>query len=519
MDSQPEPVNYICGGKDRFSNMSDDILGQILSSIPTHLAVQTSVLSKRWRDVWTRAANIHLDDRLSFFSTKPKPTFESSADQILCRNQMPLRKFSLHCFRFRDVSRINAWIECALERKVTELDLFLADPYSQLTQRIYTCENLEVLRMYSDFDLHIPRNSVGFPRVKTLHLSVANPNSFLMRKLFRKFPVLEELQIDGVTCKERRSFKIFVPTLKRLAIRIANRNNGTDYSCYDFYVIAPALEYIDISDDTISLYHMEEKSLQSLIKAQVDVGAGIDFTNNDCWHGAYNRAMGLLSEVVNTKFLSLSASTIQVLNTGWYQTKQLPKFPKLVPTLPNLTSLELHVFDGFDWESVVLDYLKKAPKLEAFVLNILKGPKIDCWESSGQQRFAPVDCLLPQLKVIEIRGLKGRKNEQVFLKYLLKNAKFLEKMIINAASPSPKPSPVNPNLKRALAFLALCLSLSLSLSLCHQRPIFIILVDRQWILNQNQSEPVELFSTKLAEEDNWRPSIQEWTTYHQKRWV
>ncbi|KAA8524931.1 hypothetical protein F0562_011431 [Nyssa sinensis] len=308
--------------RDRISSLADDLLIHILSFLPTHFAVRTSVLSKIWRHLWTFMENLHFDDRLwRYRITSPlgnsatndptiDHTFDSFVEQILYRNQNPLLNFRLHCSELHDFSRINGWIESAVERKVREIDLFLTERFSgQLTSRIYTCETLVVLRMRmpTNCNLHIPTNAAAFPSLKILHVSVAVTS--LMEELFSKCPVLEELQIDGITRLPENVFRIHVPTLKRIAIKIARRNIFTYFHC--FHVMAPALECIDINDNTISIYTLNQ---HSLIKAKVDVGGGAAEFLSDANHPAIQalgiRALCILHVVDSAKFLSLSASTI-----------------------------------------------------------------------------------------------------------------------------------------------------------------------------------------------------------------
>ncbi|KAM0017032.1 putative F-box domain-containing protein [Helianthus debilis subsp. tardiflorus] len=46
---------------DRLSMLPEDILALILSLMPTKYAVQTSILSKRWRYTWTFVTNLDFD--------------------------------------------------------------------------------------------------------------------------------------------------------------------------------------------------------------------------------------------------------------------------------------------------------------------------------------------------------------------------------------------------------------------------------------------------------------------------
>lgn len=58
-----KPKNYwTIGGEDRISALSDDLLVQILSHVPTKDAVATMILSKRWRSVWTMVPKLEFPE-------------------------------------------------------------------------------------------------------------------------------------------------------------------------------------------------------------------------------------------------------------------------------------------------------------------------------------------------------------------------------------------------------------------------------------------------------------------------
>ncbi|GAV67290.1 F-box domain-containing protein/FBD domain-containing protein [Cephalotus follicularis] len=432
------------GNLDIISTLPDAVLGHILSFLLTGDAVATSVLSKRWKYLWTLIHNLEFD---SIFCrgkrTCDKSCFVKFVDRVLdCCQSQNIQKFDLRFYGFSPIElpSVHRWICYSVERNVYELRLRFpleTEGPVKLPKCLSTCRSLVLLELDSDFVFEIPSSVACFPSLKILHVSARNPDGELMEKLFVSCPILEDLTLYGNIegCDDPLTFNIAVPTLKKLAIDLTVEEFHY-CSVHTFVVKAPNLEYLKIQDDTLECYTLNE--MPSFCQVYVDVGNML-INQMGATKDEVNHAMELIRGIKNTKSLELSFSTMAILSYA---------FEDNVLIFPNLTHLKVGIDSCFGWK-LLQNFLKNSPNLEALVLkkehtdssiypyeNELEEPA-----HVGYDWIPPENvpsCLLFHLKTIHIKDIEGEEDELGVIKYLLENGLVLEKMSIKLSPYSTK---------------------------------------------------------------------------------
>ncbi|CAA7013961.1 unnamed protein product [Microthlaspi erraticum] len=175
---------------DSISNLPDEILGKILSLIPTKGAASTSVLSKRWRNLLGLVDTVWLDESMVVYADEEE---ETRGLRVLCDfldrayallSNAPMKKFScsLSSIGEDDIRRVSScvsrWIWTSMERGSSEIH-FHANPRSVLVleTKLLTSDTLVKLTLSGSCCLQVER--VYFPALS---------------------PALEELHVrdDGV---------------------------------------------------------------------------------------------------------------------------------------------------------------------------------------------------------------------------------------------------------------------------------------------------------------------------------
>ncbi|XVF67431.1 hypothetical protein PTKIN_Ptkin10aG0120600 [Pterospermum kingtungense] len=168
---------------DRLSGLPDAVLSHMLSFLPFKSAVRTSILSTRWRYLYTSLASLDFD---GYYVSSD--AFMKFVDRMLllhdgtCIERFRLRRCS-GLGRDDCIDRIGGWIDSVLGRGLQELYLDMCDrggPSGILPVSLFTNKTLVkfVIRLREDYSMcsfvmTVP-TEVCFPSLKTLHLDNVN---------------------------------------------------------------------------------------------------------------------------------------------------------------------------------------------------------------------------------------------------------------------------------------------------------------------------------------------------------
>ncbi|CAM0942707.1 unnamed protein product [Alopecurus aequalis] len=195
---------------DRLSNLPDCLLHNILSSLGSQQAVQTSRLSRRWRHLWRHVPCAYIDERE--FAVDKWERFEDFTDHILMSilPEMHLETFRLHLvrgtMRYNNcLAAYNRWIRRGLERLPDAIDIRAPGDNTVIWRRSFS-PGLPVMVSGKD----------GFTRrLTTLDLVKVRILVDFLNNLSKDCPVLEVLYMKR--CEGYLSVLIS-PTLRSLTM-------------------------------------------------------------------------------------------------------------------------------------------------------------------------------------------------------------------------------------------------------------------------------------------------------------
>ncbi|KAK4576678.1 hypothetical protein RGQ29_027286 [Quercus rubra] len=202
---------------DRISSLPESLLCHILSFLPTKDSIATSILSTRWKLLWTLVPKLDLDSykistsELSLDDDDDDDVEDARAimfahvvSSVLAKQECgELQTFRLRWLYGWDGSHLDAWFRTAAARKVKELDLEVlmhSDVENlKLPPSFFSCRTLVVLKLSGDIDIDTPSLSFNFPSLKILHLvevsfpgTISSQEPSFLRLLSGCCPVLED---------------------------------------------------------------------------------------------------------------------------------------------------------------------------------------------------------------------------------------------------------------------------------------------------------------------------------------
>ncbi|CAN1138698.1 Putative F-box protein At3g58860 [Linum perenne] len=304
--------------KDRLSYLPDSVIYHILSFLETKYAVQTSVLSRRWRCAWKYVTALHFRSE----SFREYPSFQIYVDKVLSlRSPLSVREITLidqGNSENREGS-LFAWvidyaISHGAQHILVNLETNEYNPayyFSELFVAISDC-NLKTLKL-NYLVIDVGYQCSGFQMLTKLKLFkcmfVSDHEEFV--DSFSAFPCLEHLVLDSMHPKNHVDDKIFrISGLRLLSLSVI------DTYFLNLEIYAPKLKYFyfELSD----FMDFTKLNLPSLEYAEILVDHE-RFSDVECAEYARDGLISLLQGFSDVTTLKLSPSTAELLS-------YIPKF-------------------------------------------------------------------------------------------------------------------------------------------------------------------------------------------------
>ncbi|KFK35124.1 hypothetical protein AALP_AA5G239700 [Arabis alpina] len=433
-----------------FINLPEELLIHILSFLTTKEAASTSVLAKRWRNLFALVRDLDIDDSVLLHPEEGKrereeilQSFMGFVDRVLAlQGDSPIEKFYLKCRSGVETRRVDRWICNALQRGVSDLDLFIDfQNLYWLPQEVSVSRTLVELKVGSGFDLHWWPNDIHLPMLKTLVLDSSGLRTGQFQTLLTACPVLEELHMTNMLWMNS-NVTVSSPILKELTIDLQGCCNVASLKSLSFD--APSLVYLYYCDALAEDF--PEVNLKNLVEAQIcflltqgQIEQARALNNNDVLVDDVFPGLGnvckLIIGIKNVQELYLSADTLEVLS----------RCCEAMPVFNNLKLLVIWSDKNRGWQAMPV-LLKKCPHLETLIIEGLLhyvtdkcGAACDCisrdcisQEEKGRSSLA--SCPVKKLEIYEFGGTV---RELEMIKHFLDYFPCLKEMEIYAQANNP----------------------------------------------------------------------------------
>ncbi|KAJ4845774.1 hypothetical protein Tsubulata_045739 [Turnera subulata] len=303
-------------GKDRLSDLEDALIHHIFSFLPdTKFAARTSVLSKRWKNLWISLPDLTFD--ASFYRRSPS-SFENFVRYALLRRDKNTNLCSFHfCldnFIVNEAAFRDWGINYAVAHGVRHVDLSHWEHF--MPSGLLGCRTLETLKL-SGVDVS-DLSSACFGVLTSLHLTSCEFDGGLEFK-DSSFPNLANLHMHNVC----GGVSVEISGSKLVYFEMEGEGKEGEVR-----LCAPNLQHFKYSlEDSDCLTDFVDIDLPSLQRAELLVYYCVD---------QEHEMLRLLNGICNAKCATLTVYLLEVLNFSW-------SFDCETSPFHNLTSLKLLV--------------------------------------------------------------------------------------------------------------------------------------------------------------------------------
>ncbi|XP_057771462.1 putative F-box protein At1g49610 isoform X1 [Salvia miltiorrhiza] len=453
---------------DRLSELPDSLIFHIFWSLPMTDVVRTTILSKRWKNLWTTALCLNFDnDAMNFDDDRELQNFVNRA--LLRWNGVRLLKFKFNLgYKVKSVYQndgsmylgTDLWVQFATNKEVEEFYLHIRlpkdwdddfdsmDDIYYVPQCVYSCSSLKVLS-FEDCNFRVYGN-VQWNQLKSLTITYGfGVTEHLINQILCGSPRLEVLIMSFVDVGEHLCIRS--TSLKVLSIHKFFCSREDLWWDSELRICTPNLETLEIggvpyrksmlvnisslTNATLGFsgLHGYEFDGNESVFPWMDTKLGL-FTKDDFLGDVFCQFLSTMQHVVNVKLMFccikvLGAMIKRCMNSSY----------------PNVKSLELrYCFSDY---KLLVGLLESFPQLKKLVIVCSGG--YGTHENRESLNFDAKSYLkfeaYPPKSFLQLRTVVVTWDEDddvfPFLEYLLKYAINLEKMVVNVKGIMPPQLP------------------------------------------------------------------------------
>ncbi|KAK1683299.1 hypothetical protein QYE76_044147 [Lolium multiflorum] len=339
------------GNADRLSDLPDGLIHYIMSFLTVREAVQTSMLSRRWEDLWCSMPFISIDEQdfrpsaiglgSEYLDDDYEDEFEDDIDYARFEDFVT-NLLMFHSAPTLDSFRFHAVCHAVSHREIKFIN-------SWLCRCIKRCP--KVVEIHSTGDCKLPRFGSGSSRLSRLHLTgITLERTFARQLPCSSYPVLEDLELKR--CKLDDDAEIASCTLKNLTIEDCTTSNPSALT-----IKAPSLTYLQLFITAFgqNWHAVTVDEMPFLVKATIHLK-----------HSTAILPCKLLYSLIYVRDLELTGlRTLDNLHIG----------SGTFPVFHNLRSLLLDKCDLSDNCDILGSFLNNAPCLEKLTLQLCELPE------------------------------------------------------------------------------------------------------------------------------------------------
>ncbi|CAA7028912.1 unnamed protein product [Microthlaspi erraticum] len=384
------------GGVDSVSSLPDVILQHILSTLPTRFAIRTSVLSKRWRHVWSDTPSLSFDKYI---------LNADSIHKTLARYTVPkMTSFHLCISKVENTPYMDRWIKFAISRNVENLSLDVRISFMTLSCCSLSWTSLKrlSLRCCNLTDESIATILSGCPVLESLALYFFDK---LMVLDLSKSVRLRRLEVDS---------NVWVPGPHQI--------REPQNHWYRTKIVAPHIRYLRLTCYQSPCVLVD---VSSLTEAKLDNGVcSLDKLRSGFLHGM---VINMLMDFQNVEKLTFGANFLKILSLCEVSRRPFPMFK--VKDLTFQTMISQYVTPG------IVRVLQNSPELKKLTLHTMDYgtiPEELLDKYLDFHGFNPSQCWSTKARDSDniFSWNREPKHMASFLELMLKTTKKLEKMVV-----------------------------------------------------------------------------------------